>query len=635
MGNVLLDALASSDGPPTTALFGGEQALYDAAEQITRDSRFVEVAVALCSEWKQLTDRPAATALLLDAAASAPLVGVAPLFDVLLRSKDALPDIALGFERVLARRSEGAGFERDCALESWTRLALGNWSTRSLQLRAALHRSAEDAEVTAALVRALSAAVTKWPEPELLDALRQLTEHDEVESDAAMEMGFLSVLRAAELEKVEDVRTVLDEALGWFDKALLDDERPDASAFRAVTRGVLDQTVGVAIEADRFDEISANVYAYLDGYRGVDPGWRGPRPSAAHAWLQLLKHLREAHQDRWYDPPAMLQKLAAAMSTDHTMLLVVNDGIDPVGIRALVQPFVKELGRENHLATAHIRRWLASPSASAAPERGDVENLLRALEESEPKKAQGGSPSDVEANREAGYPATDFADSLMRAFERAPELRDLLRSALLPSFSLNIAEEELLEQLLGYIDIVVEGGTGKFRSELASLLASTIRFTAVRLNQTQSGTRRASWVAHEKPWPLEHKLADDLCDSLSMSGLTAEVEIPNTGGGRVDVAVSFERCNFYIEVKRTDQDRTDAQFIEDYGRQAVQYAATNVPVAFLAVADYVPRATRRDLTGVIGVRDLQIDETSRRHAVVHLRMQANVAPPSASSSSRI
>lgn len=641
MTRTIFDFLDTLEGTPSVSGLGGEPLIYASSDELVRDTRVVEVAVALCAEWVNLEDQPAAGALLIGAARAIPVIGARDLYDVLLSAEEALPQIATGLEGAFKARARTEGYERDSALEGWTRLALGQWTKTTLQLRGLLHEHSQAPDATVPLVRALGAACSMWDDPELIDALIALSMHHSLEADAAMELGFRKVASAVACSDLNGVSGDLADALRWFDVAYLDEARPDASAFRAVLTGVTDQVAGDAVSADRFNAIADAVYDYLDGDRGVQRSWRGARAGTTSAWLDLLMQLRIAQSDRWFDNETTIRALAHAFATEQTMVLVVNPGMTQsashAGIRELVWPRIEEIARGNASVITYIQRWLATSAEPAdSATRAAVEALLARLGEPPSKKGSSESVRLSDAIRESFRLTDDGFSELERAAAAEPSLIPVLEQIAVQVPSLNLAEESLLSSVLERCEEHADGGIGGYRTELTVLLMDAIRYVARHLNASQSPSRLPPWMARHQPWPEEHELADDLNTALIMAGRDSVVELPNVAGGRVDIAVRFDnRCTLYIEVKTVDRDRSDDQLVDDFGAQAVQYAVTNVPVAMLVVADYVPRLIRRDLTGAFNVTSMKLDSTSRQHALVTVRLQANVAPPSATSAKRI
>lgn len=636
MAPTVLEVLDTFEGTPSLDALGGERAIYESADILVRDSRVVEVAVAICAGWSSLDDQRAAGNLLMGAVESIPAFSAGDLYDVLLTSESVLPQISADLELALKHRAEGTGLARDFALEAWTRLALGNFGTMALHLRAALQDGSSAPDASPTLVRALGAALSKWGDENLRAALHALTKHDDLDSDAAMELGLDSVAQATACTELDDVRSGLGDARHWFDVAAADEGRPDAVAFHAVISGVLDQADGHSVSKERYQSIRDSVYDYLDGYQGVSRGWRSARAQTSTAWLELLNQLHQAHADDWYDPPRTIENLGRTLAAETTMTLVVSQGdTEQAGIRALVQPHVDSMVQRNGAIVSHIRRWLGvSLPDTEQDTRAAVEALLQRLE-TPPKKVAGGSTAIPESIRDRLNLTPADAAILAEAAAERPDLTDVYEQLAQHSYPVGYAESVLLNQLLDGCEQQAQGGVGQYQYELGLVLMHVIRFTAFHLDEGQSGQRASPWMKAKKPWPLEHELADDLNRMLRMSGLTAVVEQSNTAGGRVDIAITFPRCRICIEVKRTDQDLSDGQLVEDFGPQAVQYAATDIPVALLVTADYLRRTKRLDLTGAFHVAPLRLQKNSRQNALVSVRMQANVATPSASSPSRI
>lgn len=629
----VLDALDKLEGTPTVSALGGEEAIYASLDVLAGDSRVVEVTVALCNGWGMLDDRGTATSFLIRVVEEVTPLSARDLFDVLLNSEEVLPAISNPFEGALRKLAGGTGVVRDFALEAWTRLALGDWASKTHHLRAALQDGSEAEDASYPLVRAIGAALSRWHDDTLRDALKSLVSHEDLDSEAAMELGLYSVACAAARANVEEVREGLAEARRWFDMARHDEARSDAVAFDAVIGGVMDQTRGEILPADRYDAIRDSVYTYLDGFIGVAPGWRFPRANTTTAWMDLLSQLNQANTDRWYDPPRTIESLAVAMAAEKTMNLVVNPGgaASQIGVRALVQPQVESLARENGQVLSHLRRWLAKQNNAADDKvRGAVIELLAQLE-ALPPKAQGESRPDVDAIRERLHLTPDAARVMADAAEATPELLPLYEQLTWYTSPPRYAEQSLLDQILADCNQHAEGGIGPYRLELGLVLSKLVRFASFHLDAGQSGERAVPWFASGKPWPAEHQVADDLNGMLCMDGLSSIVERPNTAGGRLDIAVTFPRCRICIEVKRVTTTRANEQLVTSYGAQAVQYAATDVPVAFLVVADYARRATRLDLTGAFHVSPVRLQPESRQHALTTLRLQANVASPSSAS----
>lgn len=605
MTQTVLDALYAMDVPSVHAL-GGEEVIYASQSDLVADPLVAEVALALCAEWTNLSAPDKATTFLLDAAAHATPFAAKALFAAILDSEAALPAVAAEFEDVLRARADTAGPARDFALEAWTHLLLGGWARRKNALFAALEDGAGMDDASPALVRALGQALTWSQEDDLQRALTTLLAHDELDGDASMELGIYAVTQAVRCDAVDEVRAHLGAAREHFQVATRDEQRPDAVAFDAVIGGVLDQTAGHTVPAEEYERIAHAVYSYLDGYAGVHVA---ARAQTSVAWMDLLGNLRDADVDRWYTPARTISSLGRALAAEKTFVVVVKAD-DHQGIRELVRPHVESIVGRNADAVIHLRRWLNTDDGDSHLHE-TVEQFLYEWEADPPK---------------------DVGGPLVTAIrDQAPaEVQDVLANFERLQIPLSYVEEQLVTRLVADSDTHADGDVGPFRTELTVLFHALVRFASRSMDRGQTSERSPKWFASKKPWPKEAVLADAINDALMAGGFDSTVEDENAGG-RVDIRIRFARCRLAIEVKRTVRLRDDETLVTDYGAQAVQYASTDVPVAILAVADYHRRKVRLDLPATFRTVPLRVDPTARQNALTTMRVQANVATPSASS----
>lgn len=200
-----------------------------------------------------------------------------------------------------------------------------------------------------------------------------------------------------------------------------------------------------------------------------------------------------------------------------------------------------------------------------------------------------------------------------------------------------LSEQLLLKQLCGELGQILPAEFALWRLPLTLLLAAFARSVAASINAQQSGERALPWhrVIDAGEKPAEHYLADHLAHDIYMcSGYKAEVEVPNTAGGRADVLVYVDSERFVIEVKRITTNVRDDRLAEKFGPQAQQYTLTGAPFAFLAVLDLVHRPSRLDLSSSFWVRDWKVPESGAVRALTAARILADVAPPSKLSEGR-
>jgi hypothetical protein len=199
-----------------------------------------------------------------------------------------------------------------------------------------------------------------------------------------------------------------------------------------------------------------------------------------------------------------------------------------------------------------------------------------------------------------------------------------------PTVAENVALNELLPALRkvpGYSDVA---------PWIDWMLRQLLRFVMHYIDKQSGGRRAEPWqmqFTSRTDAPTEDKLADSLARWLeATSGVRAYVEVPDIGGGRVDVIVFLERMRLAVEVKREFESKSQDELVQAYGLQAVQYASSDAPFAFLAVLDLARREVRADVQACLWVRHVQLPEPgSRLYGLTTARVQANVAPPSVSS----
>lgn len=662
----VIDAVAAlpESASPAVQDIGGEQAIYDQRTEILQDDALPLVVAALCDSWPELQSPDLAVHFLLDAAASENLFVYADVLDVVLNCAAALPDVAKPFADRMRVASSRGGVGAEIALEAWTRLALGGWCGH-IQVRGALAShidalASADPDPSAYLTRAVSAALEQWNDEDLLHGLETLANLDPTESDAALELGLYSLGKAAGAEDMAGATTSLDRAITWLDRSRREDDRNDAEVFLLASRALRAFSGGRAVARSEVDELEAAVFAYLEGFTGLETHWRAPRSETAPAWLKLIAGLERATQiaePAWWEPAAVIDVAAELYSAHASLRLVVSwEGagrMEPAspasrqsGVAAIVRPPIKEgiAGQGNAIALLDIwlgkRREMSSGQPADELDADDLFAAVRELrdhlaEESPPNpKALRGVDPLPDPLRDALHLSGPAAAVLSGAIEQVPALLDVVQEMAAAAPAVSYAEAEIVERVCGDIAAIIGTAYGA-KPEVRSLVLPLVRFTSHFLDQLQSGSRKTEWLGlSAKPYPAESVLADALDQHLRLWGLNSYTEVPNVGGGRVDVIVQFSRCRFSVEVKRELAARSNAALVTKYGAQAVQYASTDVPIAFMAVLDYGARATRIDLPGAIWTTPVQIDDVSRVYALTSLRVQANVASPSTSSRSR-
>ncbi|MGV8856940.1 hypothetical protein [Rhodoglobus sp.] len=620
---------------PTFDQLGGEAAIFAERDEILACDAAKIVGV-LCASWAQIGSKTDAIEFLMQAVKTDDVYDADDVLDVILTSELALPDLAEPLTNFLREASCREGILGDIASQGWTRLALGEWCS-GLELRGHLAHRAKSAsvgrgETTIYFVRSVGAALHRWNDDELAATMRALGLLDGYEADAAFELGMHYVGRALSAEThvraIEQLRTAVEH----LSKAEYLDNRKDAKAFLAAIGPLLGYAEGKPVSQDVVVEVRGTINDYLIGYRGLGRHWRQGRADTSDGWAELVALLADASTSsdpEWFDPSAVIEAAAKVYTAHVTVELVVSENAAPDrakgrGLAALVRPAIISAFVTKPPSLQFIGHWL---DAAKARGNGDAQ-LIAAVEllqadvstrgNSHPKADGGDGPSSVSA---VPAPLVEGLDQFLELYSSV--------NAPLP-----LAWDNVVRRIIDEIEEIRPEEAAAVRSELAALVVHLVRFVAHHINLRQSGERKKPWLGVSADFPKEHALSEALHEWLAASGVDATIERVNTAGGDVDLEVRFRFGSFYIEVKRVLHKTTDVVLTDRFGKQATQYAATDIPIVFLAVLDYAPRQVRVDLPGVFWTIPFRPEPASREYALTSLRVQANVESPSASSRSR-
>lgn len=616
--------------------FGGPDAILQAADEMLGTDPLSTVEV-IVENWASFSERrDPVLAILAAAAATENLDFVDDIHDVLLGDADVLGAIAEVLVEKIRQLAERSGILGDIATETWTRLALGGWC-RPLQLRAHLQDRAElaasEGDTTIYLVRSVGAAMSQWGDAELVHAMTAICGIDEFEADAAYELGLFKLGNACVAETSKASFDGIRSALEHLRQAERWDRRLDARAYLLTIEGLLRFAEGGQISDEEVATARHNVNEYLLGYRGLNRHWRQGRADTSVGWATLLGLLNQAAQSatsHWFDPSAVIEAAGALYVAETSIELIARGNADTAqpqrGVSMLIRPRLIESFVEHTPSAEFISLWLNRTRSSESPNKDlivAVERLRAAIDprRDEPPKASGGSG-------EADNPALSIEAALQDFFEQHAAIK---RPA-------SLSESNLVRRVIADIAGITPASVEATIADLTALVLAMVQFTAFHLDQKQSGTRKISWLGdvpdENGHFPKEHVLSDALSFWLSANGLRAQIELVNVGGGEVDVAVRFADESFYIEVKRVLTKEDDEAALDHYGDQATQYAATDVPIVFLALLDYAARSVRVDLEGAVWTRTHRPNPQSRAYSLTGFRVQGNVASPSTSSRRR-
>lgn len=646
---------------PTLIEVDGEGALFNESGPL---DAYTSALVAV-RWWDQLDDPGAAAHAVQDALLTFEIEELITFGDVVLTAPSALgglhKTLAVAWRMIEESDTDTRG---NVALECWTRLALGGWTT-SLQLRGVLAARCEQAARSNAaadifLVRTVAAALEQWRDVELLSGLESLAGIEEVECDVALELGMSHMRAAVESADSAAAAASLLSAETMFVHANLEGARPDAVAFMTACRAVASFLQAEPIPAGSARAVSNAVGHWYLGYLSEAGHWRQARAQTGAAWAALvadLDALSALDDSAWLEPITLLADIGRVyVAYNSTTLLADPQHFPPWADRLDPEPSAREEPRDQAVAVALgprldaalaasaerlelIDRWLAAAAQHLPDLSVDAVNAIAAArerlrEQPPPGKVSASLDSDVpRVVREALADTLDDntydqVTALLGPVFAASELLQPAPVSVTVAHH-NLQEDLLLKTLNRRISELLPDEHRHWWNPLNVTLTALVRVTSIAIDQSQGGQRRLPWHGDIAvgALPPEHRLADFIAQMLQgLTGIHCHVEVPNIGGGRADVVVPVMGEEFVIEVKRSTTTRNNAQLVQDYADQAAQYTHTRTPFAFLAVLDLTPHESRLGLAESFWVAEWSDGPTTR--AVVALRVLANVATPS-------
>lgn len=612
----LLDGFAAGQ-PVTVEHFGGPAAMLGHFDALLEHDA-VSATEILCGAWRDFTEGRVDARAALARAAAFDGFDADDVQDIILTTEAVVAEAFAELTAVFRTQAKHAGLIGDISTESWVRLAIGGWCS-SMPVRShveeRLLEAATAGNTSAFLVRAGAAVWERWHDTEIEEAFAALQHVDEFSSTILFERGMDALAQAAAASDPAASVERLRQTVWFLEQA---GERVDALAYVTPLRGLVRFLDGGDVTAAEVQEAQHRVHEYLLGYRGLNSHWRQGRADASRGWSMLLEMLAAAegmHDTTWFSAADVIEAGAALYAAETAVSVVARNDPSPVKPgRDLARKHVYDVFSANPSASSLLDKWLSRSESQQSPLHAAVLTLRDALQEVD--------PATVAA-----------ADASVDDVEEA--VRTLLAGLQAAQRPASFAETLLLRRVIADIEAIVPTETQAVASSLTAVVLTLIQMTQYLLNMKQSGERKIAWLGggpNEKGrFPKEYVLSEQIISWFQASGLRVQAEAVNVGGGDVDVAIRFPLHTFYIEVKRVTTTEGDRAASDHYGDQATQYAATDIPIVFLALLDYVSRAVRVDLNGVVWTVEHQPDPQSRVYALTGFRVQANVASPSAAS----
>jgi hypothetical protein len=676
------------------ARWGGWAGAAARAEELVDDGALAELAFALTREAVRPAEAAAAFHALVDAVAActSPML-FGEVVEVLLADELALPLVAEHLSEVclpLARPAPGASLRgwllAADALEVVVRVALGGWVDKFGVLFALTRLPAEAPPAYARpALRCLSASYEQWREPALVTALERLAGLDparapdsagtqdgvewrsQVEPDAAYELGCVALLQALTADAVAEAEGYLIAAERRFAMAAAEG-REDAAAYGDVVtllRTHLPTGHGLALWATvdlraLSVRLERAVREHVLGSACLEH-WRSPRLDAEVAWVGLAQDVATAaaaiEQPSWYQVERVLGDVLAAWSASRCSRVLSK--ADQEGVQAILGPAIEsgiaaQAGLMRHLEDhiGHLEGRLLEPAgaedvscAAATPDAAAAEELsaCRALLNAARKRLTSPEPRPKALRWEVGsaWPeeplplltrltggAADALSMLSPSVARRLEGELARGQAATIERSSPLVIEGTFDELRGLLASCPDYGTPAVQHAVDQLLMTLLRFWRYVSGMSAS---QMPWL--HKAEAKEQDLHDELFRFLHAAGLgqVTKREVPDIGGGRVDIVCSFNGFELVLEMKKDASVTSPVK--GKYVLQAASYQAADVPVGFLVVLGLAKLPSMPHLRSCFDVQVLTDPALGVPRYVVTVLVPGNRTSPSASTTS--
>jgi hypothetical protein len=495
------------------------------------------------------------------------------------------------FTRFLAVASDSAlmPMARAAALDGAFRWALAAERRRQLQVLAFLLGIQNDDDPIF-LVRAakiMGVAYSYWHEVELIKHLRNLSDVEGADDEAAFELGMARLTDGLETNDQSKAKEAFNAARYWFGiSAERREQRPDAAVY-ARCLDVLD-AFSRGEKPERLSEIASSIaddMFQMDAWHTdeSDPPWLGTRHVERTCWNMLVLNLRrlsaELEEASWWEPAVVVkQHVVASYVASRRILKRSRTG----GVESIVRPRIENaLARHEGQAYA-LRTWLRQNTEDEWAEAArELSQRLDAL------IAEGVRPRPPEATTALSPVVALIVQAKIPDDAKIAALTaiDASRALLLG----NLSEAEMAiylecEKAVSESPDFTKNATGK--DLFCAVLFWTLRFLNNRLEMTQGDAPVAYLFERDNhKLPREEELQEDYFQFMFSIVGGSEIEVSNVGGGRADVRFKLGGERLVVEVKREDSDCSFDGLKNSYAAQASDYQNVSVRLGLLLVLD--------------------------------------------------
>ncbi len=536
--------------------------------------------------------------------------------------------------RVDAQATDTESLTAAYALEGLIRLALSSSIKKFIPLKAlTCNRPNANGLYAQHAAKLAGIAYTTWPEPDLKDTLKELSQIEDAEGEAYFELALVTLSEALNAGSVEEIQRYLElTSLYLRDARATDENRADATAYAAIVDIIQGFHVGADIAfIDEQAEALLNAVrdrAMFLGGRYL-PEWLLPRADREIQWTRLVRSVQQACKDvarpSWLRANAVMENLLSVFDADRSF--ETRGGLGQLLRPRIEASFIRERG-----LLAHLDELLEESDWNQDQEQTAL--FLRArIAEISTSEVRLGKPLPEEQFPELQQVLgildlpQDFSPEVLQRLETALANRQVSSLNFFANPVMHRLQTELTLQLKACHDY-----TGKIKEHFNELLAQVVTFCKTRQDGglKQLGNR-GSYLRN--PDATEFDLQLDLWQWLSGNYRGCEVldEVEGIGTGRADLFAGFGGHRFVLEMKR-HYGHLDRAAARKYCNQAATYQNTNVKFGFLGVLELSSRSGPPPSLEECIWHEIVLPENSSvvRHLIV-FRVPGNLNSPSSMS----
>lgn len=530
--------------------------------------------------------------------------------------------------RVERQDSDNQSLMAAYALEGLVRLALASSIKKFIPLKALTCTRPSTNGLYAQHAAKLAGVVFHtWPEPDLIDTLKELSKIEDAEGEASFELALINISLGLNADSIKDINQHLELASMFLRVALeADENRSDAKAYAAIIDIIRYFHVGVetAVIDERAEDLSNAVQDRALDLGGHLPDWLVPRADTEIQWARLIRSVRQACKDLarpgWLKASAVIDNLLSVFDADRTF--ATKGGLGQLLRSRIEASFVKERGQ-----LALLDELLEEPDWNEHKETALALRARIAICETQPRKPspEGLFPELRQVLRISEVP-DDWAHEVLQQLEAA--LVDRRSSS--SSFS-NPVMQRLFAEVRSQLQ-PCQDYTGRVKEHFDELIAQVISFCKTRQDAGAKQLRdRGNYLLN--PNATEFDLQQDLWQWLGGNYRDCEIldEVEGIGKGRADLFAALGGHRFVLEMKR-HHGHLNRAAARKYCNQAATYQNTNVKLGFLGILELSDRTGPPPSLEECIWHEIVLPESSSvvRHLIV-FRVPGNLNSPSSMS----